>query len=242
MAKTFFKRYALILVIGVVLFVLVACAPLPDQSAEDSFTPTASMLDASGLYGVGEDIEVGGIISDGKNQSGGKELSIGYPVVTKFASLPDGVRLADFRGGTFDEASANVMKDQLGVMPDSEGNFSGSCWYVFGEETVTNRTDDAISFDVSQGQFALRDESGGLSYVGTDRPLWHDAWDGGNLKQYWIVSIEAGATLELKLLYALPNDVIDDEGLVYLVNRGSASGEEGFIGIKAFDVAGQIQG
>lgn len=242
MPKTLFKRIAIMVAFGIALFSLGACASPSNQEQVEPFTPAVSTLDKSGLYSPGESIEVGGIVSDSKEQSDGAEISLGYPSITRSASLPDGVSVSDFRGGSFDESSFNAMKDQAGFAPDSEGNLPEGNSYVVVKETIENTTGEKMSYDVSKGRFVLLSESGEMSDAGTYSPLWHDAWDGSNPKQYWIVSIDAGATLDIELLYALPDDAIDADELAYLVDPGSANGEEGFVGLKAFDVAGQIQG
>ncbi|WP_281656110.1 hypothetical protein [Eggerthella sinensis] len=242
MPKTRFKKAAIVVAVSVALLCLGGCAVPASSNESGSFDSATPTLDKSRLYGPGESIEVGGIVSGGGGPSSANELSIGYPSIIKSTSLPDGVNVSDFKGGSFDESSANSMKEQLGFAPDSQGALPPGNSYVLVQEAVTNTTGEPVSYDVSRAQFALVNQSGGLSYVGTNEPLWHDAWDGGNLKQYWIVSVDAGATLEVKLLYALPDDAIDADGLVYLVDPGNANGEEGFVGLKAFDVAGQIQG
>lgn len=242
MSKTLLKKMMPALVLGIALLALGACASPSAQSQDEPFAPAASTIDKSGLYGAGESIEVGGIISGGRAQSNGNELSIGYPAITKSTSLPDGVSVSSFLGGTFDESSSNSMKEEIGAAPDSKGVLPAGFSYVLVREAITNTTGEAVSYDVSHGRFVVVDESGGISYVGTSDPLWSSAWDGKNLKQYWFVGIDAGATLEIKLLYVLPDDAIVSGGLAYLVDSGNATGKDGFVGLKAFDVAGQIQG
>lgn len=242
MSKIRFKRAAIVVAVGIALLCLGACAAPISPTQGGSFDSAAPTIDKSGLYGPGESIEVGGIVSNGGGQPNGNELSIGYPSITKSTALPNGVGVSDFMGGSFDESSANAMKEQIGFAPDSKGNLPEGNSYVVVKETIENTTGEKVSYDVSKSQFVLVDKSGGISYVGTNDPLWHDAWDGSSPKQYWIVSIDAGATLDIEILYALPDDAIDADDLVYLVDPGNANGKEGFIGLKAFDVAGQIKG
>ena len=240
MPNTFLRRAAVSLILGTTLLALGACASPIAHNPDEPFVPKASVLDASGLYGPGESIEVGGIVSEGRGQSNGGELTVGYPSITVSTALPEGVSVADFRGGAFDESSSRAMEEQLGIAPDSQGALPAGYSYVLVEEAVSNSTGDEVSYDVSRGRFVLVGESSEVSDVGTSDPLWHDAWDGGNPKQYWIVRIGAGETLRMRLLYAIPNEAIDAEGLAYLVDPGVANGEEGFVGLKAFDVAGQV--
>ncbi|WP_302393255.1 hypothetical protein [Eggerthella sinensis] len=241
MPKTLFKYDVIAFALGIALIALGACTAPPGQEQKEPFEPAASIVDKAGMYGVGESVEVAGILSTGKDRPEGNALSVGYPSITKSTSLPDGVSVTDFRGGAFDDSSASAMKDQLGFAPDSDGKLPEGCSYVLVEETIKNNTDEVVSLDVSRARFVMVDESGGISDAGTHDPLWHDAWDGNNLKQYWTVPIEAGSSLDVRILYALPDDAIDSEGLAYLVDPGNANGEEGFVGLKAFDIAGQVQ-
>lgn len=242
MSKTLFKRFALVAALGFALVSFGACASSSSQDEGEPFSAASPTLDKASLYDPGESIEVGGIVSDGEGQSNGNELSIGCTSLTMSASLPEEVGVSDFKGGTFDKASSDAMKEQVGFAPDSEGRLPEGNSYVAVRETVTNATSETVSYDVSKGRFVLVNEQGEMTDVGTHGPLWHDAWDGSNVKKYWIVSVDAGTTLDIELLYALPDDAIGAEGLAYLVDPGNANGEEGFVGLKAFDVAGRIQG
>ncbi|WP_165171356.1 hypothetical protein [Adlercreutzia sp. ZJ242] len=241
MPRTFLRKAVIALVLGIASLALGACASPSSQDSEEPFAPKASTLDSAGLYGPGETIEAGGIIAGGKDQPKGEEVSVGYPSIMRMTSPPEGVSVSDFKGGAFDESSSEAMEEQLGFAPGPEGSLPSGYSYVVVELAVSNTGSATVSYDVSQGRFIEVDEAGTVSNVGTNDPLWHDAWEGGNLKLYWIVDIEAGATIEIKLLYVLPDDAIDDERLAYLVDPGGANGEEGFVGLKAFDVAGQIR-
>lgn len=240
-SKTCFKLLSLVLALGISLPLLGACVSFSSQDQKEPFESAASVIDMSKLYGAGESINIEGISEGEKGRPEGSGLSVGYPLITKSTSLPDGVSVTDFRGGAFDDSSASAMMDQLGFAPDSDGKLPEGCSYVLVEESIKNNTDEVVSLDVSRARFVMVDESGGISDAGTHDPLWHDAWDGDNLKQYWTVPIEAGSSLDVRILYALPDDAIDSEGLAYLVDPGNANGEEGFVGLKAVDVAGQVQ-
>ncbi|MEG2478496.1 hypothetical protein [Gordonibacter sp.] len=237
-----FKRIAIVVALGIALFSLGACASPSSQGQKEPFTPAMPTLDKSGLYGSGESIAVGGIVLNGKEQSTGVEISLGFPSITGSASLPDKVSVSDFRGGSFDESSSHALKDQIGFAPDLEGKLPEGNSYVVVRQTIENTTAETVSYDVSKGRFVLVNDSGEISDVGTYGPLWRSAWDASNPKQYWIIALDAGATLAIELLYALPNDAINADGLAYLVEPGNANGEEGFVGLKAFDVAGQVKG
>lgn len=240
-SKLLFEKMTIVIGLAMALLLLDACALPFDQGPKESFGPAVFSLDDAGLYGLGESIEVGGIVTEGRVQSNGVEISLGYPSITRSTSLPAGVTVSDFRGGSFDESSFDAMKEQVGFAPDSEGKLPAGCSYVVVRETIENTTDGAVSYDVSKGRFILADETGGVSDVDADNPLWRNEWDGSDPKKYWIVSIDAGTTFDIELLYALSDDVIDADGLAYLVDLGNANGKEGFVGLKAFDVAGLVQ-
>lgn len=223
--------------------VLCSCAAPAVQEPDErgSFDFAEPVLDGAGSYGAGESIEVGGILAEGAARSEGDEVSIGYPSITKYRTLPDGISPDDFRGGTFDVSSAAAMEEIVGAAPDVNGALPEGFSYLMVEETMTNITDEALSYDVSTGQFATICESGSISYVGSVDPLWYDAWNGDNMKQYWLVPLEAGQELTIRLLYVLSDDAISSAGLSYVVDAGNAGGGEGFAGIKAFDVAGRVE-
>lgn len=221
--------------------VLGACSAA-GQDDKQPFSPDVSVLDASSIYEPGESMSIDGIVDDGSAQSSGKELFVAFPSLARSASLPDGVALTDFRGGAFDDASANAMEDMAGFAPNEDGTLPAGYSYVSVTLAVTNTADVPVSFDASKLSFKLINAEGSPENVGPVEPLWHDAWDGADPKRYWIVPIDAGQTLDITLLYALPDAAIDADNLVYLVDRGNASGQDGFVGMKAFDVAGQIEG
>ncbi|WP_143412179.1 hypothetical protein [Arabiibacter massiliensis] len=242
MARSRFLSFASAAALGIALLVLGACAPSPGQEQAEPFAPAETTLDKSGLYALGESVSVGGLADEGQATASDEALFVQLASIMKLDTLPEGVESSDFRGGSFDASSAAAMKERLGFAPDAEGGLPEGYSYVLVEESVTNATDGTVTYDVSQGRFALRGDAGELENVGTDDPLWRSEWSGSNLKQYWQVSLEARESASVQLLYALPDDAIDAAGLAYLVDPGNANGEEGFTGLKAFDVAGQIQG
>lgn len=241
MSKILFNKISLALALSIVSYTLSACSSAADQDAKDPFSFAASMLNSSDLYGPEESITVKGILPN-HAQGSGDEISISYPSLFKQALPPDGVTVSEFRGGYFDESSALSMKESLGCAPNTDSTLPEGFSYVLVEETLTNNTDTPISYDVSQGIFIAVGESNAISFVGTNDPLWHSAWNGSDPKQYWIVNLDPKDTLDVQLLYVLPDDAIASNKLAYLVDPGNANGEEGFVGLKAFDVADHIQG
>lgn len=213
--------------------------PLPPENREP-FEVSAPVIDNASLYGEGESIPMPANVPGRTGQFTNEEVNLFYPQLRRTAQLPEGVAAADFAPTVLEEASRSSLQERFGFAPDADGNLPTGCSYVQVTAKVQNTVDAEAVFDTAQGSFALLNEDGTYTSVGTDDPLWQSARDSTSPKQYFQVHLVPHEEREVSTLYLVPDEALDDPRLVFIANPG-LSGGEGIAGVKAFAIASQLQ-
>lgn len=241
--KVLFSMAALLACVMLVSCATAGPSALPRQGDGDSMEIGPPTINKSAMYQKGEGIRVGAMVENRVGDDpGGEEVERFYPQITCDSQLPDGISISDFFPGYVEESSRKAMQERLGFSYDEEGNLPVGYSYVVVTSKVKNLTDQDVKFDSGWGSFAiLDDDEGHYTPVGTNEPLWRDGWDGANAKQYFMIPLAPHEEMEVSTLYAVADADLDDPNLIFIADNGYGSGAEGIVGIKAFDVASQLQ-
>lgn len=170
-------------------------------------------------------------------------ITVGYPTIARSTLPPNGKTPEEFAGvlngfrGDFTYMN-KCSNEVFGYGFNDDGSLtSGDYNYVTATFDVTNTGSETLQLSPRLAEFGVLDTNGNLSMTSTSYDLDYSTSNNALQSDPQQIGIAAGDTVEVTIMRVLPNHLIENENLVFVLP--SFEGDTGTF-TQAFSVGGQI--